>query len=62
MKTGNWNDVTTWSCGLIPTSLLNTTIQSGHIVSIPTGVNGQAKTMNVFGNIDFKPNSTLKSN
>jgi Fe-S cluster biogenesis protein NfuA len=62
LKSGNWNDNATWSCGVIPTSVLNTTVQSGHIVSIPTGMTGQVKMLNVLGNIDFKTNASVQTN
>lgn len=62
LKSGNWNELSTWSCGVIPTSILNTTVQSGHIVSVPSGVTGQAKTLNLVGNIDFKTNASVQTN
>ncbi len=36
VKTGNWNDVTTWSSGAIPTSTENVVIDNNHIVTIAT--------------------------
>lgn len=62
LKSGNWNEISTWSCGVIPTSVLNTTVQSGHIVSLPMGIIGQVKTLNLLGNIDFKKNASVQTN
>lgn len=62
LKSGNWNEISTWSCGVIPTSLLRTTVQSGHIVSVPTGIAGQVKTLNLLGNIDLKANASIQTN
>ena len=62
LKSGNWNEISTWSCGVIPTSLLRTTVQSGHIVSVPTGITGQVKTLNLLGNIDLKANASVQTN
>ncbi len=62
LKSGNWNELSTWSCGVIPTSILRATVQSGHIVSVPTGVTGQVKTLNLVGNIDFKTNASVQTN
>lgn len=41
-QTGNWNTVTTWQCGAIPTATNAVQIQSGHIVDINSDVHAKS--------------------
>jgi uncharacterized membrane protein len=52
IKTGNWNDGSTWNTGVVPVVSDVVTIDSGHIVSI-TNANAIAKK------VMFNTNSTL---
>jgi HYR domain len=36
-KSGAWNDPTVWSCGRIPVATDPVTINSGHVITVPTG-------------------------
>ena len=40
LKTGNWNDISVWSCGRLPNSSDTVTISSGNTVTIPSGQTG----------------------
>ena len=44
-QTGNWTDVNTWLLGGLPTISDNVTINSGHIVTIPSGQNVSAGSL-----------------
>ncbi len=43
LKSGNWNDTTTWSCGRIPTNSDVVIIKSSHLISIPANITVNAK-------------------
>ena len=51
IKSGNWNDPTTWACGRIPTITDQVFIQQNHIISIDTVVN--AKKLQLKGNLTY---------
>jgi hypothetical protein len=59
VKTGNWNDITTWSCNRLPTSQDIVTISAGHIVNIVNGETGYVKDIKSIGNLVFGLGSRL---
>jgi hypothetical protein len=46
LKTGNWNDVTVWSCGRVPTSTDVITVKANHIITVPAIYTANAKDVN----------------
>ena len=42
IKSGNWNDPTTWACGRIPTITDRVVIQSNHVISVTTLASARA--------------------
>ena len=57
--TGNWNAPTTWSCGRIPIVTDDITINAGHIVTIPNGVNATLKFLYLLGTLNPLSGSTF---
>ena len=45
LKTGNWNDISVWSCGRIPTSADVITIKPTHFITIPAAYIANAKNV-----------------
>jgi YD repeat-containing protein len=45
LKTGNWNDITVWSCGRVPTSTDVITVKANHFVTIPANYTANAKNV-----------------
>ncbi len=45
LKTGNWNDVTVWSCGRVPTSTDAITVKANHFITIPASYTANAKNV-----------------
>ncbi|GAB3958323.1 hypothetical protein GCM10028805_52430 [Spirosoma harenae] len=58
IKSGNWNDPTTWACGRVPTVTDQAVIQRGHIITIDVPV--RAKTLGLRGKITFRNGARLK--
>jgi CHRD domain len=58
-KTGNWNDLTVWSCGQVPTIFNYVTISSTHIVTIPDNIVANAKNIELIGELKKGVNSNL---
>ncbi|WP_461114675.1 glycoside hydrolase family 9 protein [Spirosoma jeollabukense] len=46
IKSGNWNDSTTWACGRVPTLSDRVVIRPAHVVSIGAAVNAKALELN----------------
>lgn len=61
VKTGNWNDANTWSCGRIPIITNNITIAGGHTVAIPNGQTGFANNLIQIGTLLNAGNLRLKA-
>jgi hypothetical protein len=59
LKTGQWNDVTVWSCGRVPNSGDIVTITSGHIVTVPSDKSYFAKEVRDFGRLTLTATSKL---
>jgi hypothetical protein len=59
LKSGQWNDPTTWSCGRIPTTLDEILINNGHSVTIGNNLNANAKNITNNGEIIFGENAFL---
>jgi hypothetical protein len=60
IKTADWNNIATWSCGTIPTVTEGILINRGHIVNIPDNYTGFLKNMELNGNITQGTNAKLK--
>ena len=45
LKTGNWNDITVWSCGRVPTSTDIITVKTNHFITIPASYIANAKNV-----------------
>ena len=45
IKSGNWDDPTTWSTGVVPANSSNVTIEAGHTVTIPAAINANLFTI-----------------
>jgi PKD repeat protein len=58
-QTGNWNDLSTWDCGQIPTQTDVVIIKSEHTIYIPIGYSARVKNMILFGRIIYNTNSQL---
>lgn len=59
IMSGNWGSTATWSCGCLPTSFTDVTINAGHTISI--GI--PAKAQNVLfknGSIQYQSGGSLK--
>ena len=50
-QTGNWTDVSTWLSGILPTSNDNVTINTGQIITIPSGQIAGAGILNDRGTL-----------
>jgi glucose/arabinose dehydrogenase len=59
INTGNWNNPTTWSCGRVPIVTDDVTINTGHTVSIPNGVNATLKFLYLLGTLNPLSGSTF---
>jgi hypothetical protein len=58
IASGNWGSTATWSCGCLPTSFTDVTINTGHTITI--GVSAKAK--NLFfqnGNLQYQTGGSL---
>jgi hypothetical protein len=62
LATGNWNNINTWSCGRIPTILDDVTIQTGHLITLPTASTGNFRDLTINGQVIFTATSFLKNN
>ncbi len=60
LKTGNWNDITVWSCGRTPTISDDVTISAGHTVTIPAGQTGFVNKLTQNGNLSISSLGALK--
>lgn len=58
-KSGDWNDPTVWSCGVVPTNLDDVIISPTHIITMPDSYTGQANNLENNGNLIFGQNATL---
>jgi hypothetical protein len=59
INSGNWNTPTTWSCGRIPIVTDDITINAGHTISIPNGVNATLKFLYLLGTLNPLSGSTF---
>ncbi|MFY7889784.1 MAG: PQQ-dependent sugar dehydrogenase [Spirosomataceae bacterium] len=60
VKSGNWEDATIWSCGRIPIVTDTVTINTGHIVTVLSGVSTTVRLLNLLGILNFQSSSELK--
>lgn len=54
IKTGNWNDSTTWSCGRLPISTDIITISAGHNISVLNGVTATLRLLQLLGTFNVQ--------
>jgi chitodextrinase len=59
INSGNWNAPTTWSCGRTPIVTDEITINAGHTVSIPSGVNANLRFLQLLGTLNPLSGSTF---
>lgn len=55
VKSGDWNQQETWSCGRIPLSTDDITISGGHTVTVPDGVSATLNFLQLIGTLNVKP-------
>ena len=60
IKTSDWSNIATWSCGTIPTVVEDVLINKTHIVNLPNGYMGFLKNLENNGSIIQGANSRLK--
>lgn len=60
LKTSSWTDLSTWSCGTIPTSIDEITINTGHIVTIPDNYSSMIKKLILKGSLLHGINSKIE--
>jgi hypothetical protein len=61
IKTFNWNDASTWSCGTVPVITEDILINKGHTVTIPNNYTGFMKDLQLNGSLNYGTNALLKS-
>ena len=61
IKTFNWNDASTWSCGTVPVVREDILINKGHTVTIPNNYTGFMKDLQLNGALNYGTNALLKS-
>ena len=61
IKTFNWNDASTWSCGTVPVLTEDILINKGHTVTIPNNYTGFMKDLQLNGSLQYGTNALLKS-
>jgi hypothetical protein len=61
IKTFNWNDASTWSCGSVPVVTEDILINKGHTVTIPNNYTGFMKDLQLNGSLNYGTNALLKS-
>ncbi len=61
IKTFNWNDVSTWSCGTVPVITEDILINKGHTVTVPNNYTGFMKDLQLNGSLQYGTNALLKS-
>jgi hypothetical protein len=61
IKTFNWNDASTWSCGTVPVVTEDILINKGHTVTIPNNYTGFMKDLQLNGALNYGTNALLKS-
>jgi hypothetical protein len=61
IKTFNWNDTSTWSCGTVPVVTEDILINKGHTVTIPNNYTGFMKDLQLNGALNYGTNALLKS-
>ena len=59
IASGNWNTPSTWSCGRTPIVTDDITINAGHTVTIPNGVNATLKFLYLLGTLNPLSGSTF---
>ena len=60
IKTANWDNPATWSCGTVPTITENILINKSHVVSLPNNTTGFVKNLELQGSIIQGSNARLK--
>jgi hypothetical protein len=60
IKTADWSNAATWSCGTIPTIAEDVLINKTHTVSLPNGYIGFLKNLENNGSIIYGTNAQLK--
>jgi hypothetical protein len=60
IKTADWSNTATWSCGTIPTTAEDILINKTHTVSLPNGYTGFLKNLENNGSIIYGTNAQLK--
>jgi acid phosphatase type 7 len=56
---GNWNDVNTWDCTVVPTSVTNVTVNQGHTINV-NGTSNQALSLSLKGIINYLSGGALR--
>ena len=56
---GNWTDPNVWTCNRVPLATDVLTVRRAHTVTMPASYTGSAKSMSVFGRINYLTNAKL---
>jgi len=57
LKSGNWNDVSVWSCGRVPLNTEPVTISAGHVITL--NVVGNAQRLTLLGRLTYAADGRL---
>jgi hypothetical protein len=54
LQTGNWDNISTWSCNRLPISTDVITINSGHTVTVLNGVSATLRLLQLLGTVNVQ--------
>lgn len=60
VKSGQWDDVTVWDCGVLPTVVKDVRINSPHLITLPANYTATAKSVELQGSIQYSTNAKVQ--